>query len=53
MLSKASAVGRLSWAVVAAAVSPEKPAVPVPATVVMIWVGLSMRRMRWLWVSAM
>jgi len=46
----ASDVGVLRVAVVAAALSPEKPRVPVPAMVV-IWPPV-MERMRWLPVSA-
>ena len=42
-----TAMGALSWAAVAAALSPEKPNVPVPATVVMI-PAVDMQRTRWL-----
>jgi hypothetical protein len=44
--------GLLSWANVAWPVSPEKPATPVPATVVITPAGLTLRT-RWLPVSLM
>ncbi len=48
----ATAVGLLSWAAVAAPPSPVKPAVPFPATVVMV-PSRATRRIRWSRSSAM
>jgi hypothetical protein len=48
-----TSIGSSSWAAVAGPPLPLNPATPVPATVVIICVSASTRRMRWLWWSAM
>jgi len=53
LLSMATPEGWLSEASFAAPSSPPEPAIPLPATVVMMCVTWSTLRMRWLNVSAM